>query len=86
MGLSAAAMSLARRCFWAGTWGAGVVIGVAAGGWLTVIGGEGSVPGVEPLRITRDVVVLPLLAGGSVFALHLLGQLFVALARRARPG
>lgn len=86
MGLTALGASLLRRCFWAGTWGAGVAIGVAAGGRLTVIGGEASVPGVEPLQLTRDVVVLPALAGGSVFAVHLVGQLSIALTRRARSG
>lgn len=74
--------SLLRRLFWAGTWGVGVAIGVAAGGWLTVIGGDASVPGAESLRLTWDVLVLPALAGGFVFAAHLLGQLIITLARR----
>lgn len=85
MGVSALGTSLLRRCFWAGTWAAGVAVGVAAGEWFTVIGGEASVPGGESFRITGDVAVLPALAGGTVFAVHLAGQLLLALARRARP-
>lgn len=70
--------------FWAATWGLGAAIGVALGGWLTVVGGGASAPGVESLDIVQDVIVLPLIAGGAVFAIHLVGQLVVVLVRRAR--
>lgn len=73
----------ARALFWAATWGVGVAIGVALGGWLTVVGGAGT-PGVEALDLTQDVVVLPVIAGSIVFVIHLLGQGIVAMVRRAR--
>jgi hypothetical protein len=71
--------------FWAATWGVGVALGVAAGGWLTVVGGSGA-PGAESLDVMQDVVYLPAAAGGAVFALHLMGQSLTALVRRHRPG
>ncbi|MHB9004174.1 MAG: hypothetical protein ACYC6C_08925 [Coriobacteriia bacterium] len=79
MGISAS--QLARSVFWAFTWGVGVALGVAAGGWLTVVGGTGA-PGADSLDIMQDVVVLPLAAGGAVVALHLAGQAVMALVRR----
>ncbi|PKQ29547.1 MAG: hypothetical protein CVT60_04820 [Actinobacteria bacterium HGW-Actinobacteria-10] len=78
-------LRLARSIFWALTWGLGVAVGVAAGGWLTVVGGTGA-PGAGSLDIVQDVFVLPSAAGGAVFALHLAGQAVIALIRRlARP-
>ena len=75
-----------RAAFWAATWGVGVAIGVALGGWLTVVGGAGT-PGTGSLDIAEDVLLLPGLAGVLVFGIHLVGQVVVALVgvRRA-PG
>jgi len=70
----------AAAVLWAATWGVGVAIGVALGGWLTVIGGAGT-PGVGALDITQDVIVLPGLAGIAVMAVHFLGQAVVGLWR-----
>lgn len=78
-------MSVMRAIFWAATWGVGAAIGVALGGWLTVVGGAGT-PGVESLDLVEDVVVLPLLAGGAVFAVHLIGRLVVTVIGRVRSG
>lgn len=72
-----------RAAFWAATWGLGVAIGVALGGWLTVVGGAGT-PGVESLDLAEDVFALPLAVGGGVFLLHLAGQAAVGLIRRVR--
>jgi hypothetical protein len=74
-----------RGLFWAATWGVGAGIGVALGGWLTAVGGAGA-PGVESLNLFEDVVLLPLLAGGAVFFVHLAGQLIVHVIRRTRSG
>ncbi len=71
--MALAGARFARALFWAATWGVGVEIGVALGGWLTVVGGAGT-PGVEALDLTQDVVVLPAIAGSVVFVIHLLGQ------------
>ncbi|MDP2182475.1 MAG: hypothetical protein Q8K99_07885 [Actinomycetota bacterium] len=72
-----------RAMLWAATWGAGVAIGVALGGWLTVVGGVGT-PGPSSLSLTEDVFVLPGLAGGVVFLFHLAGQILVAAIRSRR--
>ncbi len=66
-------MTIGRAMAWAATWGIGVALGVALGGWLTVVGGAGA-PGVAELDLIEDVLVLPATAGLVVFALHLLGQ------------
>lgn len=76
---------IVRGLFWAATWGVGTGIGVALGGWLTAVGGAGA-PGVEALDLVEDVVLLPLLAGGAVFFVHLAGQLIVYAIRGARSG
>ncbi len=72
-----------RSLLWAFTWGLGAAIGVAMGGWLTVVGGEAS-PGAESLDLVHDVLVLPVLAGLGVMALHLVGQALVSVARSVR--
>ena len=81
--MNSAGARFARAFFWAATWGVGVAIGVALGGWLTVVGGAGT-PGVEALDLTQDVVVLPAIAGSIVLVIHLLGQGIVALVHRTR--
>lgn len=77
--------AVGRGVFWALTWGAGTAIGVAAGAWLTAVGGTGA-PGLESIDTFGDLVVLPLLAGGAVVVAHLAGQGVVAVVRRARSG
>ena len=72
-----------RALFWAATWGVGVAVGVALGGWLTVTGGAGA-PGAGSLDVTEDLVVLPLLVGGVVFGVHLAGQFLVSRIRAIR--
>ncbi|MCL4554621.1 MAG: hypothetical protein M1617_03255 [Actinobacteria bacterium] len=59
---------LRQALFSAITWGFGFACGVAVGGWLTVISGAGA-PGVEALNLVDDVLLLPGIAGGGVFAL-----------------
>jgi hypothetical protein len=71
-----------QALFWSLTWGVGVMIGVALGGWLTLVGGSGA-PGIEGLDPISDLVVLPVLAGAGVAVVHLSGQL-VAAALRGR--
>ncbi len=72
-----------RVVFWAATWGVGVAIGVALGGWLTVVGGAGA-PGTESLELAEDVLLLPGLAGSVTFLVHLAGQAVVAALRAER--
>lgn len=74
---------LTRAMFWAGTWAAGTALGVALGGWLTVVGSAGA-PGVASLDLVEDVLLLPGLVGLAVFALHLAGQAIVGGVRRRR--
>jgi len=74
---------LGRAVVGAAAWGIGVVVGVALGGWLTVVGGAGT-PGVEALDFMEDLVVLPGLAGATVFLFHLIGQYVVFVVRRRR--
>ena len=69
-----------RALFWSLTWGMGVAVGVAAGGWLTLVGGAGA-PGSEALEPISDLVVLPAIGGGVVVFLHLVGQLTAAALR-----
>ncbi len=77
---------LGRAALWSATWGVGVAIGVALGGWLTVVGGAGT-PGSGALTLGDDVVLLPGLAGLVVFGLHLIGQILIAFIRQRRmPG
>lgn len=80
--MAAAGFGFARAAFWSLTWGAGVAVGVALGGWLTVAGGSAT-PGVEALDVGQDLVRLPLLAGTAVFTVHLIGQAVVSSIRAA---
>lgn len=86
MSTSAGGSPVLRGVFWAATWGLGAAIGVALGGWLTVVGGGAGAPGADSLDLVQDVVVLPLIVGGIVFVVHVLGQVIVAGVRRARSG
>lgn len=74
--------SVREALFWSATWGVGAAVGVALGGWLTLVGGSGA-PGAEGLDPVVDLGLLPLGAFGAVFLVHLLGQ-FVAAALRGR--
>lgn len=80
----ALARSLGRRLFWALTWGTGVAIGVAAGGWLTIVGGQGA-PGTESLDFVSDLVIIPLAAGSVVTVLHIVVTGVIAGISRTRP-
>lgn len=73
---------LPEALFWALTWGLGSGIGVALGGWLTVVGGSGT-PGVGGLDIGTDLIALPLSVVVFVTVVHLVGQ-YVASALRGR--
>lgn len=75
-------LRLTEALFWSLTWGVGAGIGVALGGWLTVVGGSGA-PGTGGLDIGVDVIALPLATVAVVALVHLLGQL-VASALRGR--
>lgn len=71
---------IGEALFWAVSWGAGAAVGVALGGWLTLVGGSGA-PGAAGLDPLVDLVVLPLGAFGVVAAVHLIGQVVVAALR-----
>jgi hypothetical protein len=75
-------LGVREALFWAASWGVGAAIGVALGGWLTLVGGSGA-PGAEGLDPVVDLGLLPLGAFGAVMLVHLLGQL-VAAALRGR--
>lgn len=66
--------------FWSVSWGLGAAIGVALGGWLTLVGGAGA-PGAEGLEPISDLVVLPLAAFGVVMIVHLCVQVVAATYR-----
>lgn len=66
--------------FWAASWGLGAAIGVALGGWLTLVGGSGA-PGVSGLDPAVDLGLLPLGAFCAVATVHLFGQLVAAVVR-----
>lgn len=78
------ARSIAASVFWAATWGVGVAIGVALGGWLTVVGGAGT-PGADSLDLAEDVIMLPVAVGLIVFVLHLLAQAVWGFVRSDAP-
>lgn len=71
---------LPEALFWSASWGLGAAIGVALGGWLTLVGGSGA-PGAAGLDPVVDLALLPLGAFGVVGAVHLFGQLAVAALR-----
>lgn len=71
---------LGEALFWAVSWGLGAAVGVALGGWLTLVGGSGA-PGVAGLDPVVDLGLLPLGAFGVVVLLHVAGQAVVAIFR-----
>lgn len=71
---------LSGAVFWAVSWGLGAAIGVALGGWLTLVGGSGA-PGVAGLDPLVDLALLPLGAFGVVALIHLTGQIAAAVVR-----
>ncbi len=78
-------LGLPEALFWATSWGLGAAIGVALGGWLTLVGGSGA-PGVSGLDPAVDLGLLPLGAFCVVATVHLFGQLVAAVVRgRAVP-
>lgn len=72
--------SIGGRLFWALTWGVGVAVGVALGGWLTVVGGAGA-PGLEALDTVEDLFVLPAVSGIAVACVHFVGSGVIGLSR-----
>jgi hypothetical protein len=68
---------------WSLSWGLGAGLGVAAGAWLTVVGQAGA-PGVESLDPGSELLALPAIVFGVVFATHLLWQVVLALYRGLR--
>lgn len=77
---------IAEALFWSFSWGLGAAIGVALGGWLTLVGGSGA-PGAEGLDPLVDLGLLPLGAFVAVALVHLAGQLVAAgLRGRAEAG
>ncbi len=79
-------MRLAPALGWSFTWALGAAIGVALGGYLTLVSGVGA-PGQVSLDPTTDLIVLPLAAFVIVLVLHLGGQVLAAVlrSRRANP-
>ena len=77
---------LTEALFWSASWGLGAAVGVALGGWLTLVGGSGA-PGAGGLEPLVDLVLLPLGAFAVVLVLHLVGQIIAASVRgRAETG
>ncbi|MBN2404227.1 MAG: hypothetical protein JXE06_01450 [Coriobacteriia bacterium] len=75
--------SLGRALMWAAGWAVGAAVGVALGGWLTLVGGA-SAPGVTELDPWMDLGLLPLVAFGAAFVVHVVGQLIAAMIRGRR--
>lgn len=71
---------LAEALFWSASWGLGAALGVALGGWLTLVGGSGA-PGAEGLEPLVDLGLLPAGAFVVVVVVHLAGQLVAAVLR-----
>lgn len=74
---------LGRSLLWSASWGLGAAIGVALGGWLTLVGGAGA-PGIESLDPWTDLAVLPFVAFVAVAAVHLVAQVLFAILRGRR--
>lgn len=68
---------------WALTWSLGAALGVALGGYLILVSGSGA-PGEQAIDPVTDLVLLPAIAFGVVFVVHLAGQFTVALVRGRR--
>jgi hypothetical protein len=79
-------LKVGEAVLWSFTWGLGTALGVALGGWLTLVGGSGA-PGTAALDTLSDLVLLP---GGAlvlVFGVHLAVSLIAAALRgRAMAG
>lgn len=71
---------LAEALFWSVTWGVGAALGVALGGWLTLVGGSGA-PGTGALDVWTDLVILPVSTFVVVVVIHLCGQLIAGAVR-----
>jgi len=72
---------IGEALLWSASWGLGAAIGVALGGWLTLVGGAGA-PGTSGLDPVSDLVVLP----GVAFVVVVLLQLVVRVAAAAIRG
>lgn len=72
---------IAEALLWSVSWGLGAAIGVALGGWLTLVGGAGA-PGASGLDPVSDLVVLP----GAAFVVVVALQLVVRIAAAALRG
>lgn len=73
-------LKVGEAVLWSFTWGLGAALGVALGGWLTLVGGSGA-PGTAALDPLADLVLLP---GGAlvlVFGVHLAVTLIAAALR-----
>lgn len=78
--------SLRQALLWSATWAFGVAVGVALGGWLTLVGGSGA-PGAGALDPLTDLVVLPGVAFIAMLVVQLLVRVSIAAARgRAHRG
>jgi len=72
--------SLLSAVGWSLTWAVGAAIGVALGAYLTVLGASAA-PGDVALDST-ELLLLPAIAAGVVFAVSLLLRIGAALVRR----
>ena len=79
-GRGGADFSFPRALLMAASWGAGAAIGVALGGWLTLVGGSGA-PGAAGLDPVSDLVALPGIVFAGVLVVHLCAQLVAAVLR-----
>ncbi len=68
---------------WASTWALGAALGVALGGYLTLVSGSGA-PGTAGLDVVTDLVVLPLGAFAAVFGVYVIGRIVAGLVRSSR--
>lgn len=69
-----------RALWWSFTWALGAALGVALGGWLTLVGGSGA-PGAAAIDPLSDLVVLPSVAFLVVIALEMLVRVAIAALR-----
>lgn len=76
-------LPLARTAAFSAAWGLGVGGGVALGAVLTAMSGAGA-PGLTAVDVTADLLRVPAIVGGAVFAVHLAFTLAFAAFRGRR--
>lgn len=78
-----ARLGIANACAWSLTWALGAGVGVALGGYLTLVSGSGA-PGTQAIDPMTDLVVLPAVAFVAVFVAGIGGRIAAGAVRGRR--